>query len=59
MYKRQIRGRATAGLVFPEVESFSFEAGFLGLKVTGAQTIRYQSFSPCGGSVHEETRPIL
>lgn len=55
----QVRGRATAGLVFPEAESFSLEAGLLGFRVKGSQTIRYQSFAPCGGNVVEETRPLV
>lgn len=56
--RAQIRARAFDGQVFPEAESFSFDAGVLGIHVYAAQTIRYQTFRPCGMSPVDETRPI-
>lgn len=53
-----IRGRAFEGSVFPEAETFSFDAGMLGVHVVAAQTIRYQTFRPCGMSPIDETKPI-
>ncbi len=55
----RLRGRVYGGLVFPEVETFSFEAGFLGFRVRGAQTLRYETFRPCGGATEKEAAPIL
>ena len=53
-----IRGRAFNGEVVPEAETFSFDAGVLGVHVVAAQTIRYQTFRPCGMSAIDETKPI-
>lgn len=53
-----LRGKAFADQVFPEIEALSFEAAALGLRFYGSQTIRYESFRPCGGAVHADTNPI-
>lgn len=54
----EIRAQQVGGMVFPESETFSFEARVLGFKATGAQTITYQSFRACG-LVNEDETPSV
>ena len=49
-----LRAREVGGQVFAEAEAFSFKASVLGFQGSGAQTITYRSFRPCG-SVSEAT----
>ena len=54
-----IRAKIVGGMVFPEVETFRFDVKVLGLSMSGAQTIQYRSFRPCGGSADEVDTPVL
>ena len=50
----KIRGQIIDGEVFPAVETLSLNAGFLGFRASGAQTIEYDTFRVCGGDVEDE-----
>lgn len=54
----RVRGHVFNSDVFPDAESFSFVATVSGYKVWGAQTVRYDSFRPCGGAVQADAVAI-
>lgn len=54
----KLRSRALGTRVFPEVETFSFEASVLGFNMSAAQTITYRTFRPCGGDTSSSAQAI-
>lgn len=54
-----IRAKAFQGMVFPQSESFSFTVGFMGFQATGAQTVTYRTYRPCGGEVTSAAEAIV
>lgn len=55
----RIRARTYAGMVFPQTETASLEVSVLGFRGSGAQTIEYSSYRPCGLAADTETKSIL
>lgn len=53
-----VRGRIAHGQVFPEAETMSFTASFLGFRAYGAQSIRYETVRPCGGNPVADAVPV-
>ncbi len=55
----RIRARQAGGMTFPDAETFSFEARVLGFQFSGAQTIDYQTFRPCGEDASDRPKAVV
>jgi hypothetical protein len=53
-----IRGQVVDDVVYPAVEAFELSASAVGVRIEGAQTIRYLTWRRCGAEIDDEIRSL-